>query len=127
MWRDYFPAVDAIVFLVDAGDCARFPEARAELDSLLGDEDLRDCPILILANKIDRPGAVSETELRLTFPKYFLFLYKICRQVLGLYNLTGKGKIRRTETSGRPLEVFMISVLHKQGYGEAFRWMAQYL
>ena len=64
VWKDYFPAVDAIVFLVDAGDKARFPEARAELDSLLSDEDLQDCPILILANKIDRPGAVSETELR---------------------------------------------------------------
>ena len=64
VWRDYFPAVDAIVFLVDAGDKVRFPEARAELDSLLSDEDLQDCPILILANKIDRPGAVSETELR---------------------------------------------------------------
>ena len=63
VWRDYFPAVEAIVFLVDAGDKVRFPEARAELDSLLSDEDLRDCPILILANKIDRPGAVSETEL----------------------------------------------------------------
>ena len=64
VWKDYFPAVDAIVFLVDAGDKARFTEARVELDSLLSDPDLRDCPILILANKIDRPGAVSETELR---------------------------------------------------------------
>ena len=64
MWRDCFPAVDAIVFLGDAGDKARFTEARTELDSLLSDEALRDCPILILANKIDRPGAVNETELR---------------------------------------------------------------
>ena len=53
--------------------------------------------------------------------------YKMSRHVFGLYNLTGKGKLQRTEIPGRPLEVFMISVLHKQGYGEAFRWLAQYL
>ena len=65
VWRDYFPAVDAIVFLVDSCDRARLQESKAELDSLLTDEDLRDCPTAILANKIDRPGAVSEAELRL--------------------------------------------------------------
>ena len=64
VWRDYFPAVDAIVFLVDTCDRARLQESKAELDSLLTDEDLRDCPTAILANKIDRSGAVSEAELR---------------------------------------------------------------
>ena len=107
MWKDYFPAVDAIVFLVDSCDRARFGESKVELESLLTDEQLSNCPILILGNKIDRPGAAGEDELR---------------QVFGLYGqTTGKGTVPRTELHGRPLEMFMCSVLKRQGYGEGFR------
>merc|ERR1711946_33771 len=56
VWKDYFPAVDAIVFLIDACDRGRFGQTN------------------------------------------------------------GKGKVPRTELHGRPLELFMCSVLKRQGY-----------
>lgn len=56
VWRTYFPAVDAIVFIVDAQDRARINEAKVELDSLIADEQVAGCPIMILGNKIDVPG-----------------------------------------------------------------------
>uniref|UniRef100_A0A6M2E526 small monomeric GTPase n=1 Tax=Amblyomma tuberculatum TaxID=48802 RepID=A0A6M2E526_9ACAR len=113
VWKDYFPAVDAIVFLIDAHDRERFPESKAELDSLLTDEQLANCPVLILGNKIDKPGAASEDELRTYFCLYS--------------QTTGKGKVLRSEMTARPLEMFMCSVLKRQGYGEGFRWLAQYI
>ncbi|CAG5122019.1 unnamed protein product [Candidula unifasciata] len=79
VWKDYFPAVDGIVFLIDCHDRARFVEAKAELDSLLTDEQVANAPMLILGNKIDIPGAASEDEIRHCF---------------GLHNLTtGKNHI----------------------------------
>ncbi len=67
VWKDYFPAVDAIVFLIDVWDRQRFPESVTELESLLYDEQLANCPLLILGNKIDKIGAAGEHEIRQIF------------------------------------------------------------
>lgn len=113
VWKQYFPAVDAIVFIVDCNDKVRFDESKAELQGLLTDEQIKNTPILVLGNKIDIPGAASEDEIR---------------HSLGLYGVTtGKGSVPKKDLASRPVELFMCSVLKKQGYGEGFKWLSQYL
>jgi GTP-binding protein SAR1 len=70
-------------------------------------------PFLILGNKIDIANAAPEEELR---------------RALGLHNITtGKGRGDNADRSMRPVEVFMCSIVRRQGYGDGFRWLSQYI
>ena len=101
IWKDYFPAVNAILFLIDSVDVGRFKEARKELDSILETPELVNIPIAILGNKIDMAGAVSMEELK---------------EALQYDDLIAR------ET--RPIEMFMVSVTKKIGYSKALEWIS---
>ncbi|KAH0583447.1 COPII coat GTPase [Termitomyces sp. 'cryptogamus'] len=110
LWRNYFPEVNGIVFIVDSADPTRFLESKAELDGLLSDEELTHVPFLVLGNKIDASGAVKEEELRYH---------------MGLYQTTGKGQVPLGEI--RPVELFMCSIAQRQGYVDGFQWLSHYI
>lgn len=113
LWKQYFAAVDGIVFLVDTTDHKRFGEAKEELTQLLTEESLAKVPFLILGNKIDAKEAVSEQSLK---------------EALGLHNTTGKKTAKSKIPEGQqPIEVFMCSVVKRAGYADGFRWLAEYL
>ena len=106
LWKPYFTDVRAFVFFVSADERDRFEEAKKELHNLLSDGTLASVPILILGNKLDSRGAVSEMELR---------------QVL---DVPTTGKQARVRVSSRPIEIFMISVLSGTGIKEALEWLS---
>lgn len=101
LWRHYFSGTQAIVFVVDGSDPSRFQEAREELWRLLNDSELKGVVLVVLNNKCDVKGAVSQQELV---------------EVLGLDNIRDrKWHIESTcATSGEGLEA-------------AFSWLADEL
>ena len=101
IWKDYFPAVNAILFLVDSVDVGRFKKEKKELDNILETPELVNIPIAILGNKIDMAGAVSMEELK---------------EALQYDDLIAR------ET--RPIEMFMVSVTKKIGYSKALEWIS---
>ena len=62
-WRHYYHGTTGIVFVVDVHDVERLPIARRELHGILKEEELNDAVLLIIANKVDLPNAVSTERL----------------------------------------------------------------
>uniref|UniRef100_A0A8C6T981 ADP ribosylation factor like GTPase 10 n=1 Tax=Neogobius melanostomus TaxID=47308 RepID=A0A8C6T981_9GOBI len=61
-WSDYLRRTHILVFIVDSSDWSRLSVAKSELHRLLGAEP--QLPVVVLANKQDKAGAASISELR---------------------------------------------------------------
>jgi len=59
----YCAVVRGVFFVVDSSDRASLELACRELHRLLAHEELRDAPVLVLANKQDLPGALTPSQL----------------------------------------------------------------
>jgi len=57
---------DAIVFVVDAADVERLPEAHEALHWVLKHPAVRGLPVLVLGNKVDLRGALDTDQLRIS-------------------------------------------------------------
>jgi len=56
LWRHYYTGTQGLVFVVDSCDRERIDEARQELQRILADREMKDCLLLVFANKQDLPG-----------------------------------------------------------------------
>jgi GTP-binding protein SAR1 len=113
-WREYAGNVDGLAFIVDAADPGRISEAKAELEKLLGMEELSEVPFVVFGNKVDKPTALSEEKFR---------------RAIGLPNHVtyGKDDVPRYYSSIRPIEVFMTSVKARVGYQDGFEWLSKFI
>ncbi|EKX36942.1 hypothetical protein GUITHDRAFT_158647 [Guillardia theta CCMP2712] len=100
LWEEYYSGADAIVFMVDSADRARFGEAKREIQQILSVEDIADVPILVLGNKIDLEASVDKDQLA---------------EELGLDDLEKE----------RDVEVFSCSLVSGSGYYDGFKWLSQ--
>eukprot|EP00112_Aurelia_sp_Birch-Aquarium-sp1_P003776 Seg1425.4 transcript_id=Seg1425.4/GoldUCD/mRNA.D3Y31 product="ADP-ribosylation factor 1" protein_id=Seg1425.4/GoldUCD/D3Y31 len=63
LWRLYYQETEGIIFVIDSNDRERAQEARAELFRLLKEEELRNCILLVYANKQDLPDVMNTAEI----------------------------------------------------------------
>ena len=63
LWKHYYQNTDGLIFVVDSNDKERIKEVEEELKKMLAEEELKDCAVLVLANKQDLNGALSPGEV----------------------------------------------------------------
>jgi len=98
LWKHYYQNTDGLIFVVDSNDRDRVEDAAEELKKMLAEDELKDCVVLVMANKQDLSGAMSRNEVT---------------EKLGLQQLKGKQWL-----------VQGTSATTGQGLKEGLDWMA---
>ncbi|KAJ7543069.1 hypothetical protein O6H91_09G024100 [Diphasiastrum complanatum] len=75
LWKHYFNNTDGLIYVVDSLDRERILKAKTEFQAIISDPLMRNCAILVFANKQDMKGAMSPAE--------------VC-EALGLYSLQNR-------------------------------------
>ena len=63
LWCRYYQNTDVLIFVVDSNDRERMPECQDELQRFLAEDELKNCVLLVMANKQDLPNAMSTEEV----------------------------------------------------------------
>ena len=63
VWKYYYSSIEGIIFVIDSSNPDRIAEARDELLNLLHNEETKNIPIVIFANKQDLPKAIKVDEI----------------------------------------------------------------
>ncbi|MHA1829772.1 MAG: ADP-ribosylation factor family protein [Candidatus Heimdallarchaeaceae archaeon] len=103
LWEVHYPGSSAVIFVIDAADIERLPEARDILKiHVFNNPYLEKIPCLIIANKQDLPESIQAPMLI---------------QLLGLH----------LEMKDRTFAVFDCSAINGTGVNEAFTWLVNQL
>jgi ADP-ribosylation factor-like protein 8 len=62
-WSRYTRGCDVVLYVIDAAAPSKIETAKKELHKLLDDGSIGSTPLLVLANKIDLPHHIGESEL----------------------------------------------------------------
>ena len=65
LWKNYYVGNDGLIYVVDANDKDTIDKSAEEFKKLMKEEELKDCVILVMANKQDlnntlSPGVITD-------------------------------------------------------------------
>lgn len=63
VWKQYYKNTDVLIFVIDSNDSKRLNDASETLNYILGEEELKDTIILVMANKQDIDGSLSPNKI----------------------------------------------------------------
>ena len=63
LWQHYFDNTQGLIYVVDSNDADRIQESAESLHMILNDEAMRGVPVLVYANKMDLPNALTVPQI----------------------------------------------------------------
>ena len=96
-WPNYYEGTDGLVYVVDSSDEQRIDECLENLMTLLDEEDLKDVPLLVFANKQDLDLALDAQEVL--------------------------EKLKLEDVSDRTWNIQACSAMTKEGLEEGMEWL----
>ncbi|CAJ2650840.1 ADP-ribosylation factor-like [Trifolium pratense] len=63
LWKHYFNNIDGLIYVVDSTDRERIDQAKQEFEATINDPSMLNTIILVFANKQDKKGAMTPTEI----------------------------------------------------------------
>ncbi|XP_011457178.3 uncharacterized protein [Magallana gigas] len=63
LWRFYYQNTEGLIYVVDSSDRERIAESREELFGILDSDEMREVPVVVIANKQDLPNALKPSEV----------------------------------------------------------------
>jgi len=63
LWQHYFDNTQGLIYVVDSNDEERIAESAEALAMVIHEESMRDVPILVYANKMDLPNALTVPQI----------------------------------------------------------------
>ncbi|NWV00068.1 AR13B protein, partial [Upupa epops] len=63
IWRNYYAESYGVIFVVDSSDVERMEETKQAMIEVFNNPKISGKPVLVLANKQDREGALSEADV----------------------------------------------------------------
>lgn len=101
LWDKYYTECHGIIYVIDASDLQRLEESHKCFEKMIISCELDSAPLLVLANKQDKPGAVQADSVKEVFNR-------------------SAGKIGK-----RDCMLHEISALTGSGISEGLDWMLQ--
>jgi small GTP-binding protein len=86
-WKRYFKDPDLLIFMVDATDASRFPDARAYFWSVIRSPESAKLPLAVVSTKNDMPEAVRIERIQNEFD-----LWNINDRLLGIFDISIKNR-----------------------------------
>ncbi|KAL0810626.1 hypothetical protein ABMA28_010740 [Loxostege sticticalis] len=63
IWSQYYSEVHGVIFVIDSSDFSRLDECKIVLEEVLSHDKISGKPVLVLANKQDKTGAMDDIDV----------------------------------------------------------------